>query len=389
MPWEPEFEGEWRPPFMRRRPLLSRLIFGSVWLLYLVTPVSAAMERHPSPAALALISGGLVLFVASYVTALMVDLPRPHTALGLAAVATMIVLTVIATLLLGGEWVAMFVYVTVAAAFVVPAQGVRVILAITALAVVLAALKGVPAGEIAGDVFPTLVAGLATLSFVRLVRTNLALRQAREEIARLVVSEERLRFARDLHDLLGHSLSLIALKSELAGRLLPAAPERAAAEVADVERVARQALAEVREAVSGYRRTTLAAELAGARVALDAADIRCTADGPEPGDLPPEVEDVLGWTVREGTTNVLRHSQARRCTVSFRRDDHSVAVEILDDGRGAGERRDNGSAGSGLAGLAERVTARGGRLEAGLRRDGGFRLRVELPLGPSEVGAAG
>jgi two-component system sensor histidine kinase DesK len=389
MSWEPEFEGEWRPPFMRRRPLLSRLVFGSVWLLYLAAPVSAAMERHPSPAAVALISGGLVLFVASYVTTLLVDLLRPRVVLGLAAVATMIVLTVTATLLLGGEWVAMFVYVTVAAAFVVPAQGVRVILAITVLAVVLAALEGLHAGDIAGDVFPTLVAGLAALSFVRLVRTNLALRQAREEIARLVVSEERLRFARDLHDLLGHSLSLIALKSELAGRLLPGAPERAAAEVADVERVARQALAEVREAVSGYRRTTLAAELAGARVALDAADIRCTADGPEPDDLPPEVEDVLGWTVREGTTNVLRHSQARRCTVSFRRDDSSVAVEILDDGRGAGDRRGDGSAGSGLAGLAERVAARGGRLEAGPRGDGGFRLRVELPLGHAEVGAAG
>jgi two-component system sensor histidine kinase DesK len=172
-------------------------------------------------------------------------------------------------------------------------------------------------------------------SFMRLIKANHALRAARQEIARLAVGEERLRFARDLHDLLGHSLSLITLKSELAHRLLPDSPERAAAEVADVERVARQALAEVREAVGGYRRTNLETELAGARVALEAAGIRWSA-AIEAGPLPQEVEDALGWTVREGTTNVLRHSQARRCEVRVEREAATVTVKVVDDGRGAG-----------------------------------------------------
>jgi two-component system, NarL family, sensor histidine kinase DesK len=150
--------------------------------------------------------------------------------------------------------------------------------------------------------------------------------------------------------------------------------------VADIERAARETLSEVREAVSGYRRTTLAAELAGARIALDAAGIRCTADRLEPSGLPSGVEDVLGWTVREGTTNVLRHSQASHCTIGFQRDDRRVAVEILDDGRGQDGPPQTGDGGAGLAGLAERVAARGGRLEAGPRPRGGFRLRVELPV---------
>jgi two-component system sensor histidine kinase DesK len=154
--------------------------------------------------------------------------------------------------------------------------------------------------------------------------------------------------------------------------------------VADVERVARQALAEVREAVGGYRRTNLETELAGARVALEAAGIRWSA-AIEAGPLPQEVEDALGWTVREGTTNVLRHSQARRCEVRVEREAATVTVKVVDDGRGAGTgERGWRAGGSGLAGLAERVAARGGSLAAGSRPGGGFRLRVELPLAPAD-----
>jgi two-component system sensor histidine kinase DesK len=150
--------------------------------------------------------------------------------------------------------------------------------------------------------------------------------------------------------------------------------------VADVERVARQALAEVREAVSGYRRTTLEAELAGARVALEAAGIGWSAQV-DPGPLPQQVEDALAWTVREGSTNVLRHSHARHCAVRIERRDGRVRVELLDDGRGAQSATGDGlHGGSGLAGLAERIAARGGSLAAGTRPEGGFRLRVELPL---------
>jgi two-component system, NarL family, sensor histidine kinase DesK len=385
--------GDWRPQFVRRRPGVVRLLFSSVWLAYLAAPVSSFLHRRPPVAAVIVVSCGLALFVAAYLVALLAEVEWQRRPLGIAALATMIALSLAAAFGLGGEWAGLLIYASVAAAIAVPPRHAgRAIIGVTALAVVLSLVRGQDAGQTAGIAFPALAAGVATLSFIRLVRTNQALRQAREEIARLVVSEERLRFARDLHDLLGHSLSLITLKSELAGRLLPSAPERAAAEVADIERAAREALAEVREAVSGYRRTTLAAELAGARIALDAAGIRCTADGLEPSGLPSEVEDVLGWTVREGTTNVLRHSQASHCTIGFQRDDRRVAVEILDDGRGHDGSPRTGDGGAGLAGLAERVAARGGRLEAGPRPRGGFRLRVELPVGlpaqPVEVGPA-
>ncbi|HZD74085.1 MAG TPA: histidine kinase, partial [Actinomycetota bacterium] len=330
-----EVQADWRPEWVRRRPGLMRLAFSSVWLVYLAAPVSSYLDRHPSVAAVTVVSCGLALFVAAYLVALLANVSWRRGRLGVAALGTMIALSLAAALGLGGEWAGLLVYASVAAAVALPERhGGRAILAITALAVVLSLVRGQDAGQAASTAFPTLAAGAATLSFMRLVRANSALRQAREEIARLVVSEERLRFARDLHDLLGHSLSLITLKSELAGRLLPDQPERAAVEVADVERAARAALNEVREAVSGYRRTTLAAELAGARIALDAAGIRSTAAGLDPSGLSPEVEDVLGWTVREGTTNVLRHSRASHCTIRFRRDDHSVAVEIIDDGRG-------------------------------------------------------
>ncbi len=152
----------------------------------------------------------------------------------------------------------------------------------------------------------------------QLVRTTIELREARATVAQLAANEERLRLARDLHDLLGHSLSLITLKSELAGRMLPAHPEKAAQQVADIEQVSRQALVDVREAVSGYRRPRLAGELAGAQVALTAAGITAALPpdlDPVPADTDEEAESALAWALREAVTNVVRHSGARRCTV--------------------------------------------------------------------------
>jgi two-component system, NarL family, sensor histidine kinase DesK len=209
------------------------------------------------------------------------------------------------------------------------------------------------------------------------VATVEELRSAREELARMAVNEERLRFARDLHDLLGHSLSLITLKSELAGRLLPEEPEKAETEVHDIEEVARQALGEVREAVAGYRSPTLDEELAGAAEMLGAAGIDFELEN-EAGLLPREIDGVLAWAVREGTTNVIRHSQARNCHILLAREDGMVYATITDDGRGE---TDQGTSGSGLPGLAERVaTFSDGEFDAGPLPEGGFRLRVELPL---------
>ena len=207
--------------------------------------------------------------------------------------------------------------------------------------------------------------------------TVYALRAAREEIARLAVHEERLRFSRDLHDLVGRSLSLIALKSELSNRLLSTEPQRAAEEMRDVERVARDALREVREAVTGYRQPTLASELAGARVALAAAGVECSVEQ-NAGAIPTDLESVLAWTVREGVTNVIRHSLAKRCDIRIQRTDGRVSVEVIDDGRGAA----GGVEGSGLRGLAERAAARGGTAQAGPLPKAGFSLRVTIPVQP-------
>lgn len=198
---------------------------------------------------------------------------------------------------------------------------------------------------------------------------------AREAVARLAVTEERLRFSRDLHDLLGHSLSLIAVKSELAMRTAEADPDRAAAEMADVRRTAREALREVRAAVNGYRAVELDAEAAGARAVLEAAGVRCEI-GDLPDGLPREVGAVLAWVIREGTTNVIKHSRARLCTVSLAVYRDSAALEMRNDGaRGAGE-----GGGSGLTGLAERLAVLGGEITAGPHGRDDFVLRAVVPL---------
>ncbi len=181
-----------------------------------------------------------------------------------------------------------------------------------ALTAAVGAINGAAVSDVASFVFQLILIGIALMFLRRLIRTNAELRFAREENARLAVSEERLRFARDLHDLLGHSLSLIALKSELAGRLIDVDPARARSEVHDIEQVTRDALREVREAVSGYRQPALDAELNGAQAALRAAGIECTI-ARHVDHLPSTIEATLGWTVREGVTNVIRHSAAQRC----------------------------------------------------------------------------
>jgi two-component system, NarL family, sensor histidine kinase DesK len=234
--------------------------------------------------------------------------------------------------------------------------------------------RGLPGLQPIGAVLNDGVVGFAAVAGRLLIEANKQLSLAREQIARLAVGEERLRFARDLHDLLGHSLSVIALKSELAGRLIKTTPGLAAHEVTDIEKVAREALREVREVVAGYRQPTLAAELAGAHEVLTAAGIGYRVDR-DHAALPPAVEAVLAWTVREGVTNVMRHSQATRCAIRISNKDRHATVEVVDDGRGGIP-----EAGSGLRGLEERVLERGGTLTAEPLPHGGFRLRVTLPL---------
>jgi two-component system sensor histidine kinase DesK len=224
--------------------------------------------------------------------------------------------------------------------------------------------------------FATFVSGFVILVLRRLFGTIKQLRKAREELAVAAVAAERLRFSRDLHDLLGHSLSLIVVKAEVVRRLADRDPGAAAREAADIEAVGRQALVEVREAVTGYRQRPLADELDGARTALAGAGIEPTVRL-SAGPLDARSDALLGWAVREGTTNAIRHSGATRCAIDIRRDGDLVVLTVTDDGTGpAGD--DGG--GTGLRGLAERLADAGGTVTAGHREDArGFRLAVTVP----------
>ncbi|MFB9876534.1 sensor histidine kinase [Planobispora siamensis] len=228
-----------------------------------------------------------------------------------------------------------------------------------------------------------LVVVIAFRSSMWTLRVVWELDRARKAQARLAVAEERLRFARDLHDVMGRNLSVVALKSELAAQLVRRGRPGAAEEMLQVRRLAQDSLAEARAVVGGYRTADLDAELAGARSVLASAGIGCTVVGDGYG-LPAEVQDALGWVVREGVTNVLRHSQARVCTVSLRHVPDAgggrVKLTMENDGvTGPGARRPEW-AGSGIPGLTERLAARGGRLAAAYGQPDRFRLTAELPL---------
>jgi two-component system sensor histidine kinase DesK len=239
-----------------------------------------------------------------------------------------------------------------------------------------------PASAVVQGVAVSII-GMTVYAMSALRRTNLKLHEARMELAAMAVAEERDRIGRDLHDVLGHSLSLIAIKSELAGRLLPGDPERAQAEIADVERVARDSLTAVRETVSGYRRPTLDGELAEARVALDAAGIEPTIRH-DVGPLAASEDAVLAWVVREAVTNMVRHSAARHGSITTARHGAVAELEVTDDGQlpsGAGDAvASPGTPGSGLRGLRERLEGAGGQLEAGPQAGGGYRLVATIPV---------
>lgn len=219
--------------------------------------------------------------------------------------------------------------------------------------------------------FAIFLGALAVFGLRRAVQRSIELAATREDMAKLAVQEERNRFARDLHDILGHSLTVITVKAELAGRLITAHPDRAAAEVADVESLARAALADVRAAVAGYRELSLAGEIVAARAALQAAEIK--ADLPTTMDeVPEENRELFAWVVREGITNVVRHSSAKKCTIRI----SARLIEVIDDGKGPTP--GGGASGHGLVGLRERADQAGASVQVGQADGGGFRLAVKV-----------
>jgi two-component system sensor histidine kinase DesK len=217
-------------------------------------------------------------------------------------------------------------------------------------------------------VLPWVIGGV-NLHFAQVGRANRRLKLAQHEIAHLATVAERERIARDLHDLLGHTLSLVALKAELAGKLVDRDPARARREIGDVERVSREALQQVREAIRGYR-ASLADELARARTLLVAAGVEPAIDA-EPVAAPRAVDETAALALREAVTNVVRHAGARTCRVTVRADDATLRLEVADDGRGAT------AEGNGLRGMRERVEALGGTVAR--RADRGTTLTITLP----------
>lgn len=368
--------GRWLSP---RRSSAVRITASTVWLLFILFPLLDAVGSRKGSLPHGVIILGAALFIAGYL-ALVVSWRREgKVPMPLAMFALLLAVATVLTLTEKGGWAFLFTYCAACAAIIVPD---RLVAPAVGLCVVLAgatsAIGGSSGGTTLGAVASTAGIGLLMLLMRDLRARNDELEQARAELAQMAVAEERERFARDLHDLLGRTLSVIAIKAELAGRLLPARTDDAAREVAEVEQVARNALSEVRQAVSGYRQPTLEGELEGARMALSAAGIEARIENPAV-QLDPGVEAVLAWAVREGATNVIRHSGARHCTMRVDATLRDAAVEVVDDG--GGPVSSNGDGGHGLEGLAERAKRLNGRVEAGSRPEGGFRLAVTVPVG--------
>ncbi|HEY7394510.1 MAG TPA: histidine kinase [Gemmatimonadaceae bacterium] len=358
--------------------------FTFAWLLVLVITVAPLFVMPMSPGRRAMTLTNLALIAGVYLRLTLSAAPRSAAldddvsralrgrVAGVVFLAVLVIPLVLLMPAAGMWWHVSFAVVAAGLLLPLPIAGTAI------LVFVAAALAGarLVTGTLDLRLLIELAIGGAAMAVRHLTIIVDELRAAREELAHRAADAERLRIARDLHDLLGHSLSLIALKSELAGRVLPTDPTAAAREISDIERSARRALRQVRDAVAGYRQPTLYGELSAARELLAASGIRLSVRAATSA-LPPTADGLLAWTVREGVTNVIRHSRASSCSVSMQRSATSACVGIEDDGEGMGP-----SAiveGSGLAGLRERCAALGASLET-QRLARGFALSVDVPL---------
>jgi two-component system sensor histidine kinase DesK len=367
---------------LNRRWIKLGRLFMVAWLAFFIYPIGAFLTDRLSAETRAYGLGLLLGLAIIWAWFWIRIIAGPDRRFMVAAIVGATIILVVFTLRTPPQYGSLFLYAVIMGGAAFPwRRGVLAVVLLSVLAGAIELARGESVTTSTGQLLNDLLVGIAAVAGRLLVEANQKLSQAREQIARLAVGEERLRFARDLHDLIGHSLSVIALKSELAGRLIKSSPGLAGHEVEDIEKVARDALREVREAVAGYRQPTLAAELAGAHEALMAAGIEFHVDQ-EHAPLTPAVEAVLAWTVREGVTNVMRHSQAKRCAIRISSRDGYITVEVVDNGRGG-----TLEAGSGLRGLRERVLERGGTLTAEPLPHEGFRLRVTLPLAQASAPA--
>ncbi|SCG40019.1 sensor histidine kinase [Micromonospora rifamycinica] len=352
----------------------------TLWFWLLLPPATAIAHGQVRPTAVA--ATGLGTFALLYLALVAVpvaDLAVPPLLCHLGLVVFAALGVGLAGAYAGGPegWLILLVYVATAGAvgLVQPIRGFAWVGGSAAAVLVIGVAHRVPAGDITGSALITVLAGTLTLAFARTARLVEELRSTQQELARRAVEQERLRFARDLHDLLGHTLSLVVVKAEVVRRLAPTDPGRAAAEAADIERIGRTALTEVREAVTGYRDHSFGRELDGARTALAGGGVTVTVR--QPGrPLPVEADDAFGWVLREGVTNVLRHSRASRCTIEVHTDADGSVLTVDDDGVGG-----RIAPGNGLRGLTERLARAGGELDVTAGRGGGTRLTARIPTG--------
>ena len=378
-------------------------MFAAIWLVYLAQPIGK-LWSDPNLArrylGLADLIAFAVLFIVTFAAARSLRdfrnrrVPRR---IGVAALAAESVLVGLAYAALGPPAGSLLIYVGVMAVFLLPTRVAwAAVSAFVAVSLIVPWAHGWTVnGTMAFQIF---ISALAAWGVSHVIQRNAQLVEARNEITRLALAEQRNQFSRDMHDILGHSLTVVAVKAELAGRLTSLDPERAGIEIADVERIARQALADVRAAAAGYREVTLAGELASARTALAAAGIEADLPDHDLSGIPRPWQELFGWAVREGVTNVVRHSGATRCRIRVT----ASGVEISDDGcgppapadgtaHGAGEcdawlahHLDTAAGGCragghGLAGLRERAAGSGARVTVGRPAGGGFALRVRMP----------
>lgn len=313
-------------------------------------------------------SGIVVVFAAMFLLSVPVIRRMPVRFARLVPAGILLALSLSLVPWLGADvrWMWTFVGVAVAVSRV----GRAVVFSIIAVLAAVSFLVGVHEGTFLSALNAAIIVSVSFMmfSFVENVVTLEKLRTAQEQVAELAAERERGRVARDVHDILGHSLTVITVKAELAGRLMDAGSPAARDEITQIEQLSRGALADVRATVHGYRGVSISGELAAARAALESAGV--TAELPGSTDsVPADRRELAGWVVREAVTNVVRHAEASVCRVSL----DGRSVEVADDGRGPSGAS---SSGSGLPGLRERVETAGGRMTVGRSDLGGFRVRV-------------
>ena len=371
-------------------------LYQHAWLVCLIFPLASVLREPISAWQAGLRLFALLVFAAGY-TWLMGPHPasqkartRTRSRFSYLLFAVLGILTLVFSLVYGPDWFWLFIGVSAIAGILLPMRGAFAVVVVCTLLPLFLILKlhggldGVDVWWLVAFLLLVRGLGLDMIGVARMGRAIQELHTARKELARLAVIEERERLSRDLHDLLGQTLSMITLKSELAKHLVAEDPERCSQEISEIERVARQTLREVREAVAGYRQPTLSGELEGARQLLEAAGIDHQIELLTLS-LPPVLDAALAWTVREGVTNVVRHSHARQCRIQLAQNNGQIYAEVLSDGCQQEQVEDTGRSGIGLSGLRERLSVLGGHLEARsltLLGKEHFRLRVELPMQP-------